>query len=102
MSETTNTNIKQKVINLIVNNHNVDAEEISLNSHFSTDLNFDSLEVVEFIMNVEEEFRINVPDDISENILTVKDAIESIESIVRFRSFDCSTLSAKVRTGPCE
>ena len=75
-------NITQRIIDLIIDNHNVTIEEITLDSHFSNDLGFDSLEKVEFILIVEEEFGISVPEDIEETIKTVGDAIEAIQKLL--------------------
>lgn len=58
-------------------------EEITLDSHFSDDLGADSLDVVEMIMAVEEEFNIKVSDEDAEKITTVKELIDYIKNQVK-------------------
>jgi acyl carrier protein len=54
-------------------------EQITLDSDFSTELGFDSLTLIEFVMSIEEQFGISVPDDEAEQIKTVRQAIDKIE-----------------------
>lgn len=58
----------------------VDEEKIVPSARFSDDLNADSLDLVEMIMSLEEEFGVEIPDEDAEKILTVQDAIEYIDS----------------------
>lgn len=55
------------------------AERITLSSAFADDIGADSLEVVELIMELEEEFGVNISDDAAEQIRTVEDAIRYIQ-----------------------
>ena len=48
--------------------------------HFIDDLGADSLDIVELIMAFEEEFNVEIPDDVAEKIKTVKDTVEYIDS----------------------
>ena len=57
----------------------VDKEKISHDTSFVNDLGADSLDTVELVMELEEEFDINIPDDAAEKIQTVGQAIEFIE-----------------------
>ncbi len=57
-------------------------EQISLDSQFVADLGFDSLDFVEFVMLVEDEFDIVVPDEESETINTVRDAVQAIQKSI--------------------
>ncbi|MCP4713163.1 MAG: acyl carrier protein [Planctomycetes bacterium] len=79
LTQTTDT-LNEQVIELISIHHDVPQEQISLDSHFVADLGFDSLALVEFVMLVEDEFNIVVPDEVSEKIHTVRDAVQAIQS----------------------
>lgn len=65
---------------LITENLGVEEDAITEEASFSEDLNADSLDVVELIMAIEEEFGIEVPDEDAENIKTVGDAVKYIQS----------------------
>lgn len=54
------------------------SEEVTPNSHMDDDLNMDSLDTVETIMGIEEEFDIEISDDILEEISYVKDIVEVV------------------------
>jgi len=71
-------NILEKVKSIVAEQLGVDAGEISLETSFD-DLNADSLDVVELIMALEEEFDIEIPDEDAEKIKTVGDAVEYIK-----------------------
>ena len=68
-----------KVKEIAVEQLSVDAAEVSIDSTFIDDLGADSLDIVELIMAFEEEFNIEIPDEIAEKIKTVKDAVEYID-----------------------
>lgn len=74
--------IGQTVIELISEKHNIPKEQITLDSQFVADLGFDSLDQVEFVMTVEDQFDISVPDEIAEKIQTVHDAVKEIQKLV--------------------
>ena len=59
----------------------VDEAEVKIDSTFIDDLGADSLDIVELIMAFEEEFNVEIPDDVAEKIKTVKDTVEYIDSI---------------------
>ena len=59
---------------------NVDPNEITMDSTFADDLGADSLDVVEMLMNLEEEFSVTVPDEEAVNIKTVQDVVDLIEN----------------------
>jgi acyl carrier protein len=69
-------NVKEVVIEQL----NVAADEVKEESKFIEDLGADSLDVVELVMALEEEFDIEIPDEEAESILTVGDAIKFIEA----------------------
>ena len=70
----------EKVKKIIVEQLGVEAEEVTLEAKFIEDLGADSLDTVELIMALEEEFGIEIPDEDAEKIVTVKDAIEYIKT----------------------
>jgi acyl carrier protein len=71
--------IVERVKEIIANQLGVDVEEVMPNATFVEDLGADSLDLVELIMAIEEEFGIEVPDEEAEKIRTVQDAINHIE-----------------------
>ena len=70
----------EKVIELMAEQLNVPAEKISAEKEIVKDLGADSLDVVEMLMNLEEEFSVTVPDEESVNIKTVQDVVDLIEN----------------------
>lgn len=73
--------IKDKVVEVIVEQLNVNADQCLPEAKFIEDLGADSLDTVELVMRLEEEFGVEIPDEESENILTVGDAISFIEKV---------------------
>jgi acyl carrier protein len=71
--------IFEKVKAIIVDQLGVEEEEVTLESSFIEDLGADSLDIVELIMALEEEFEIEVPDEDAEKIVTVGDAVNYIK-----------------------
>ena len=71
-------NIEQKVKAIIAENLGVNADEIKITSSFIDDLGADSLDIVELVMQMEEEFEVEIPDEEAENIKTVQDAVTFI------------------------
>jgi acyl carrier protein len=76
------SDIKAKVIAIIVDKLNVEESEVSNEASFTNDLGADSLDTVELIMEFEKQFNISIPDDKAEGIQTVGDAIAYIEANV--------------------
>ncbi len=72
--------IVEKVQAIIAEKLSVDPADVTPEKHFTNDLGADSLDTVELIMEFEKEFGISIPDDQSEKIATVGDAIAFIES----------------------
>jgi acyl carrier protein len=58
----------------------VDESKITPSARFTDDLNADSLDLVEMIMSLEEEFGVEIPDEDAETIVSVQDAIDYIDS----------------------
>ncbi|STQ86371.1 acyl carrier protein [Helicobacter muridarum] len=73
-----NVDIFEKVKVLVAEELKVKEEEIKPESDFVKDLNADSLDVVEFIMALEEKFDIKIPDESAEKIKTVQDVVNYI------------------------
>ncbi len=69
-----------KVKAIVVEQLGVDEAEVNINSTFIDDLGADSLDIVELIMAFEEEFNVEIPDDVAENIKTVENAVEHIDA----------------------
>jgi acyl carrier protein len=69
-----------KVKDIVVDQLGVSADEVKMEASFVNDLGADSLDVVELIMALEEEFNIEIPDEDAEKIGTVGDAVEYIKA----------------------
>ncbi|HDS30828.1 MAG TPA: acyl carrier protein [Firmicutes bacterium] len=74
-----NEEIYEKLKTIIVEQLGVKESEISQTAHFADDLGADSLDIVEMIMAVEEEFGIQVSDDEAESMEKVQDVVKFIE-----------------------
>ena len=68
-----------KVKEIVVEQLGVEAADVAIDSTFIDDLAADSLDIVELIMAFEEEFGIEIPDEVAEKVKTVKDAVTYIE-----------------------
>ena len=71
--------VEEKVKSIIVEQLGVDEEEVTPQASFVEDLNADSLDLVELIMSLEEEFGMEISDEDAEKIQKVSDAVEYIE-----------------------
>ncbi|MBO4956980.1 MAG: acyl carrier protein [Rickettsiales bacterium] len=71
--------IFNKVKKIVVENLGVEESKVTLTSNFVEDLGADSLDQVELVMAFEEEFGVEIPDDVAEKITTVQKAVEYIE-----------------------
>ena len=74
--------IKEKITNIIVNKLNVEPSIVTDDAEFINALGADSLYIVELIMDIEHEFNINIPDNMTEKIVTVGDAVKVVESML--------------------
>jgi acyl carrier protein len=72
--------IESKVKKIVAEQMGVSEDEITRETSFVNDLNADSLDTVELVMEFEEEFEINIPDDKAEKIQTVGEAIDYIKA----------------------
>lgn len=70
----------EKIRDIIVDTLSVDEDEVTMETTFVDDLGADSLDVVQIIMGIEEEFGIEIPQEEAEKIVTVGDAVEQLRS----------------------
>jgi acyl carrier protein len=70
--------IEEKIKEIIVEQLDVDASEVTMSSQFIEDLGADSLDTAELVMAFEEAFDLEIPDDDAEKIRKVQDAIDYI------------------------
>lgn len=74
--------VKNKVIGLVASQFNLDGGDIDLDTSFKDDLNADSLDLVELVMALEDEFNLEVEDEDVDSIKTVGDAIDYIINLL--------------------
>ncbi len=67
-----------KIKEIVIDKLGVEESKVNMDSKFIDDLGADSLDTVELIMQFEEEFGIEIPDDDAENLLSVKQAVDYI------------------------
>lgn len=72
--------IESKVVEIIVDKLNCDESAVTPEANFASDLGADSLDTVELIMDFEKEFNITIPDEDAQQIKTVGDALNYINS----------------------
>ena len=70
----------EKIKTLLADQLEVDAEEMSLDTKIAEDLGADSLDVVELLMSIEDEFEVEIPDEEIENLKTIGDVVEYIQN----------------------
>ena len=73
------SDISERVKKIVVEHLGIDEDKVTETASFIDDLGADSLDTVELVMAFEEEFGCEIPDDVAEKIVTVKDAINYIE-----------------------
>ncbi len=71
--------VSERVVDIVAEQLGVEKDKIKLETSFVNDLGADSLDTVELVMELEEEFDINIPDDAAEKIQTVGEAVNYIE-----------------------
>jgi acyl carrier protein len=72
--------VRDRVIEIVCEQLGQSKDKVNENTSFITDLGADSLDTVELVMELEDEFDLNIPDDEAEKIKTVGDAIKFIET----------------------
>lgn len=78
-----NGSIESRVTGIISEQLSLREEDLSLESRFVDDLGADSLDIVELIMEMEEEFDVEIPDEDIEKMLTIKDVISYITKLAK-------------------
>ncbi|MAH84183.1 MAG: acyl carrier protein [Rhodospirillaceae bacterium TMED8] len=74
------SDVADRVKKIVIEHLGVDEEKVVESANFIEDLGADSLDTVELVMAFEEEFGCEIPDDAAENISTIKNAIDFIET----------------------
>jgi acyl carrier protein len=75
------SDIEARVRDIVVEQLGVSADEVTTDASFIDDLGADSLDTVELVMALEEEFECEIPDEEAEKITTVKEAVNYINSV---------------------
>ena len=75
----TDAEIFEKVKSIVVDQLSVDADKVVPAASFQNDLGADSLDTVELVMALEEEFDVEIPDEAAENITTIQAAVDFIK-----------------------
>jgi acyl carrier protein len=73
--------VEDKMVDIIVEQLSVDKDKVVSGASFVDDLGADSLDLVELIMAMEEEFDVEIPDEEAEKIATVQDAIDFVNNL---------------------
>lgn len=74
------SSIEERVTDIVVEQLGLDRDKVTPGSKFVDDLGADSLDTVELVMALEEEFEIEIPDEEAEKITTLRDAIAYVEA----------------------
>lgn len=74
------SSIEERVTDIVVEQLGLDRDKVTAGSKFVDDLGADSLDTVELVMALEEEFEIEIPDEEAEKITTLRDAIAYVEA----------------------
>ncbi len=70
----------EKVRDILCDQLDIDPEEVTMESTIAGDLGADSLDIVDLVMSIEEDFGVEIPDDQVENVKTVGDMVKYIEA----------------------
>lgn len=74
------SDIIERVTKIVIEQLGVESDQVNVDSNFVDDLGADSLDTVELVMALEEEFGCEIPDEAAEKIVTVKQAVEYIKA----------------------
>jgi acyl carrier protein len=75
--------VEQRVVEIVCEHLAVQKDQVNRNTKFIEDIGADSLDIVELVMELEEEFDIQIPDDQAEKIKTVGEAVDFIEQATK-------------------
>ena len=73
--------MKDRILQIIVEQFNIDKDDLTEDMNFQDDLNADSIELVELVMTIEEEFETEVSEEDLERLKTIGDVIEYVEDL---------------------
>ncbi len=73
-------NITERVMKVVSEQLGIDQDKLTLETSFINDLGSDSLDLVELVMELEEEFQITIPEEATDDVQTIGDVIRHIES----------------------
>ncbi|MFR3064320.1 acyl carrier protein [Peptoniphilus sp.] len=73
--------MKDRILQIIAEQFNIDKDDITEDMNFQDDLNADSIELVELVMTIEEEFETEVSEEDLEKLKTIGDVIEYVEDL---------------------
>ena len=82
-SDNLRTKVKEDVIRIIAETLEISPEEITSDLAFNTDLPFDSLQLYEFVIDVEETYNIRLPDELLDQVKTVDDMIDIVMKLTK-------------------
>jgi len=72
--------LELKLIKIVSDKLNIEEKNVTLASRFQEDLGADSLDIVELLMSIEDEFKVTIPEEEAERLRTVGDAVKAISS----------------------
>ena len=72
----------ERIVQIIAEELNIETDELTMDTHITDDLNADSLDAMEVILKIEEEFDVEIPDDIVQTIQTISDLVEFLDNHV--------------------
>lgn len=72
----------ERVVQIIAEELNIEPDELTMDTHITDDLNADSLDAMEVILKIEEEFDVEIPDDVVQTIQTIADVVEFLDNHV--------------------
>ena len=78
--------VEERVIEIVCENLGVNKEQVTRSTSFIEDVGADSLDIVELVMELEEEFEINIPEESQDKIKTVGAAVDFIEAELKKKS----------------
>lgn len=82
----TSQNLESKVIQIISTQLAIESDDISGDSNFVEDLGADSLDIVELVMEIEDEFDLEIPDEDVENLSTVQDVVNYLNKNIQAKT----------------